>query len=381
MKLYEYESKQIFAKYGIPVPRGFVLERGADIRELLKKHGIEPPVAIKSQVLVGGRGKAGGIKIAKSVEDAAKIAEELFNKPIKGLLPKVLLVEEAVPHEAELYASITMDRAHRRPVVLVSRLGGVDIEEIAKEKPEEIHRAYIDPWIGLRGYMARGLGKKLGLGGKRLQVFERILLAMYQIFVDYDGDLVEINPLAVTSDGLVALDAKIIIDDNALFRHPEIAKRDPAETGEYTELEAKAQRLGFAFVELDGDVGIIGNGAGLTMATMDLVYERGGKPANFLDIGGGASAERVKEALKILYEFPKAKVIFMNIFGGITRCDEVARGIVAAIKEVGQKKPIIVRLTGTNEEEGRKILQEAGLEAFIDPVEAADKAIQLAREG
>ncbi|BEP17405.1 ADP-forming succinate--CoA ligase subunit beta [Pyrofollis japonicus] len=379
MKLYEYESKQIFAKYGIPVPRGFVLERGQSIKELMEKHGIKPPVAIKSQVLVGGRGKAGGIKIARSVEEAEKIAEELFNKPIKGLLPRVLLVEEAVEHEAELYASITMDRARRRPVVLVSRLGGVDIEEIAKEHPEEIHRAYVDPWIGLRGYMARRLGKSLGLSGKRLQLFEKILLAMYNVFVDYDGDLVEINPLAVTSDGLVALDAKIIVDDNALYRHPEIAQRDPAETGEYTELEAKARRLGFAFVELDGDVGIIGNGAGLTMATMDLVYERGGKPANFLDIGGGASAERVKQALEILYEYPKAKVIFMNIFGGITRCDEVARGIVAAIKELGFKKPIVVRLTGTNEEEGRRILKEAGLEAFIDPIEAADKAIELAR--
>ena len=378
MKLFEYEAKNILRKYGVEVPPGVLVGKTDDIEARIREAGLEPPLVVKAQVLVAGRGKAGGIKLVNSVEEAVEVAKKLFETPIKGLKPSYILIEKAVPHEVELYAAIVIDRSERRPVILASRYGGVDIEEIAREKPESIVREYIDPFIGLKGYQARLVGKKIGLQGKALASFASFLQALYRAFVDYDAELAESNPLALVGDKVIPLDARIIVDDNALYRHPELGTRRIEETGEYTEWEVKARKLGLAFVELDGDIGVIGNGAGLTMATMDLVYEYGGRPANFLDIGGCASAELVKTAVGFLFEFPKAKKIFMNIFGGITRCDEVARGIVKAIEELGgMKKPLVIRLSGTNEEEGRRILKEHGIEAFTDPIEAVKKVVSL----
>lgn len=378
MKLFEFEAKEILKKYGVEVPPGVLIRKGENPLAKLKESGLEPPVVVKSQVLVAGRGKAGGIRIAESLEEAAKITEELFETPIKGLKPSYILVEKAIEHEAELYAAIIIDRSERKPVILVSRYGGMDIEEIAREKPESIIRLHVDTEVGLRDYHARNLGKKIGLERKALTSFTNFLKALYRAFMDYDADLAESNPLALVGDKVIPLDVRIIVDDNALFKHTELGERGIEETGEYTEWEVKARKLGLAFVELDGDIGIIGNGAGLTMTTMDLVYEYGGRPANFLDIGGGASAELVKTAVGFLLQFPKAKKIFINIFGGITRCDEVARGVVKALGELGDvKKPLVIRLSGTNEEEGRRILREAGIEAFTDPIEAVKRVVSL----
>ncbi len=378
MKLFEYEAKKILADKGVKIPRGVLVAKGEDPVAKAKEAGLEPPVVVKAQVLVAGRGKAGGIKMAKTWEEVAKYAEELFNKPIKGIVPKLLLIEEAIPHEAELYAAIVIDRSARKPVILASQYGGMDIEEISKEKPESIIRQHVDPFVGLKGYQARLIGKRIGLKGKALASFSKFLTALYEAFTEYDAELAESNPLALVGEEVIPLDARMIVDDNALYRHPELAKERFEESGEYTEWEIKARKIGLAFVELDGDVGIIGNGAGLTMTTMDLVYEYGGKPANFLDIGGGASAELVKTAVSFLMEYPKAKKVFINIFGGITRGDEVARGIVKALQELGQlPKPIVIRLAGTKAEEGRKILEEAGIEAYTDPIEAVKRVIEL----
>ncbi len=378
MKLFEYEAKKILADKGVKIPRGVLVAKGEDPVAKAKEAGLEPPVVVKAQVLVAGRGKAGGIKMAKTWEEVAKYAEELFNKPIKGIVPKLLLIEEAIPHEVELYAAIVIDRSARKPVILASQYGGMDIEEISKEKPESIIRQHVDPFVGLKGYQARLIGKRIGLKGKALASFSKFLTALYEAFTEYDAELAESNPLALVGEEVIPLDARMIVDDNALYRHPELAKERFEESGEYTEWEIKARKIGLAFVELDGDVGIIGNGAGLTMTTMDLVYEYGGKPANFLDIGGGASAELVKTAVSFLMEYPKAKKVFINIFGGITRGDEVARGIVKALQELGQlPKPIVIRLAGTKAEEGRKILEEAGIEAYTDPIEAVKRVIEL----
>jgi len=378
VKLFEFEAKALLRKYGVEVPEGVVIARGEDPLDKITKANLKPPLVVKSQVLVAGRGKAGGIKKADTLEEAAKLVRKLFEKPIKGLKPNYILVEKAIDHEVELYAAIVIDRSERKPVVLASRYGGVDIEEIAREKPESIIKVLIDPGVGLRGYHARMVGKRIGLKGKALASFATFLQALYKVFIDYDADLAESNPLALVGDKVIPLDARVIVDDNALYKHPELGTRRIEETGEYTEWEVKARSQGLVFVELDGDIGIIGNGAGLTMTTMDLVLEFGGRPANFLDLGGGASAELVKKAVGFLFEFPKAKKIFMNIFGGITRCDEVAKGIVKAIEELGgAKKPIVVRLSGTNEEEGRRILKEHGIEAYNDPIEAVKKVINL----
>ncbi len=377
MKLFEYEAKEILARKGVKVPRSVLVTPSDDPIAKMKEAGLTPPVVVKAQVLVAGRGKAGGIKMAKTEEEVRQVVQELFNKPIKGLVPRLLLLEEAIPHEVELYAAIVLDRSARKPVVLASKYGGMDIEEISREKPESIVRQHIDPFIGMKGYQARLIGKRIGLSGKALSSFSRFLTALYNVFVEYDAELAESNPLALVGDEVIPLDARMIVDDNALYRHQELVKEIEL-TGEYTEWEIKARKAGLAFVELDGEVGIIGNGAGLTMTTMDLVYEFGGKPANFLDIGGGASADLVKKAVSFLIEYPKAKKIFINIFGGITRGDEVAKGIVKAMEELGQiPKPIVIRLAGTRAEKGKEILQKAGIEAFTDPIEAVKRVIEL----
>ncbi|GAB6147516.1 ADP-forming succinate--CoA ligase subunit beta [Stetteria hydrogenophila] len=379
MKLFEFEAKEMLRRRGVEVPPGVVVGAGDDVEALVRGAGLEPPLAVKSQVLVAGRGLAGGVRIVGSVEEAVRAARELLETPVKGLRPRFVLVEKAIPHDEELYAAVTIDRGEGRPVVLASRHGGSRVEESAREEPGSVEKVYVDPFLGLRGYQARALGKRIGLTGRALVSFSTFLQALYDVFVEYDAELVEVNPFTVVDGRVIPLDARVIVDDNALYRHPELRASRLEETGEYTELEVEARRLGLAFVELDGEVGIIGNGAGLTMATMDLVYEYGGRPANFLDIGGGASAERVRTAVSFLSGIPRVRSILINVFGGITRCDEVARGIVEAVQGLrGAVKPLVVRLTGTNEDEGRRILREHGIEAYTDLEEAVRRAVSLA---
>ncbi|ESQ24630.1 MAG: succinyl-CoA synthetase, beta subunit [uncultured Acidilobus sp. OSP8] len=378
MKLFEYEAKEIVRKYGFETPRGVIVKEGDDVRKAIESAGVKPPLVVKAQVLVAGRGKAGGVKLAKSVEEAVAIAQQMFRTPIKGIRPSILLIEEAIKHDVELYAGFIIDRAERRPLVLVSRYGGMDLEEIAREHPEAIIKYYIDPEKGLKSYEARLLGKQLGLSGKQLSSFESFLVTLYRVFIDYDAELAESNPLALLPDRVLPLDVRMTIDDNSLYRHPEFEATQKERLGELTEREIAARDKDLAYVELDGDVGIISNGAGLTMTTMDLVYEFGMRPANFLDIGGGAEAEQIKEALEFVMSDPKVKKVFINIFGGITRADEVARGIVMALKDLGDKtKPLVVRLTGTNEELGREILKEVGIEPYTDPLQALEHLRKL----
>lgn len=371
MKLFEYEAKDIIRKYGVETPKGVVVKAGDDVKKAIQDAGLVPPLAVKAQVLVAGRGKAGGIKLVNSVDEAVTASQQLFKTPIKGIKPSILLIEQAIKHDVELYAGIVLDRSERKPLVLVSKYGGMDLEEVAKEHPEAIIKYYVDPYKGLKSYEARSLGKQLGLSGRQLSSFESFLQALYNAFMDYDAELAESNPLALLPDKVLPLDLRIIIDDNSLFRHSEYAVTEKERLGELTEREIAAREKDLAYVELDGDVGVISNGAGLTMATMDLVYEFGMRPANFLDVGGGAEAEHIKDAVEFVMSDPKVKKAFINIFGGITRADEVARGIVMALEELGNKaKPLVVRLTGTNEEQGRDILKKVGITPYSDPLEA-----------
>jgi succinyl-CoA synthetase beta subunit len=374
MKLYEYESKDIAKRYGVTTPRGRLVSTPEEAKRAASELG---SVVIKAQVLVGGRGLAGGVKVAENPEDAYAVAERLLSTSIRGERVEKLLVEEKVCISRELYLSLTVDRATRRPVYLVSEMGGVEIEELAKKYPEKIHRVYVDPGVGYLEYMSREAIQVLKLPWALLQDLSQIMKAMYNIMIDYDAELVEFNPLALTCDNrLVALDAKIIIDDNSLYRRVELQKLYGRDLSEY---EKRAKELGFSYVELDGDIGVISNGAGLTMATMDSILYYGGKPANFLDIGGGARRESVKEAVKLMLNHPRSRVLLVNIFGGITRCDEVAAGIVEAIREVGAVKPIVVRMLGTNEEEGRRILREHGIEVYSEMDDAVKAAVEVAK--
>jgi len=381
MKLHEYEAKELFAKYGVKIPPGKLALTPEEVRKAAEEVG--PPVVLKAQVVVAGRGKAGGIKVAKSVEEAYELSKQMFGMNIKGLTVRKLYVTKYLEVEREMYLSLIIDRAARRLLFLASPVGGVDIEEIAKNTPEKIKRVYVDPFVGLRDYHVRSIVSWLGFspGTAQWQQAASIVQAMYKIAVDYDTELVESNPLALTKEGdVVPLDARVIVDDNALFRHPELEKALEEDPRDVTEFEAYAKKIGFHYVELDGDIGIIGNGAGLTMATMDLVYHFGGRPANFLDIGGGASREVVREAVKVLLNHPRVKVIFINIFGGITRADEVAYGVKEALQATGgATKKIVVRMKGTNEELGRAILAEVGVPLFEDAEEAARKAVELAK--
>jgi succinyl-CoA synthetase beta subunit len=375
MKLYEFESKEIVARYGIPVPRGRVIDKPEEALQVAKELGA---VVLKAQVLIGGRGLAGGIKFANTPEEARDIAIELLSKSIRGEKVNKLLVEEKVCMAKELYLSLTIDRAVRKPVYIVSEMGGVEIEELAKKYPEKVYKLYVDPAIGFTEYIARNALKFLNIPWNYIQDLINIMNAMCKIMMDYDAELVEFNPLALTCDGrLIALDVKIIIDDNSLYKHSALQKLYGRDLSEY---EKKAKDLGFSYVELDGDIGVVCNGAGLTMATMDSILYYGGKPANFLDLGGGAQSERIKEAVKLMLAHPKVKVLLINIFGGITRCDEVAMGIVKAVKEIDISKPIVVRMLGTNEEEGKRILIEHGIQVFSEMDDAVKKAIEIAKQ-
>jgi len=381
LRLYEYEGKEVFKKYGIIVPKGVVISNVGMVKQAIDEVGL--PAVVKAQVLVGGRGKAGGVRIVKSLEEAIEITDRLFKEGVKGVKPRRILIEQAVPIEKELYLSITIDRAKREYIILASTEGGVDIEEIAAKKPEAIVKISVNPLTGLQGYHLRSLSyklKDLGLSSDVASKMRGLAKNLYQIMLDLDADLVEINPLALIKTGeLVALDSKIIIDDNALFKHPDLFESLSEDPRDFTESEIVARKYGFSYVELDGDVGVIANGAGLTMATMDMIAYFGGRPACFLDIGGGANRQRVKEAVKLLLRNPRIKVIMINIYGGITRCDEVAMGIVDAIIETGIRKPLVIRMVGTREEEGIKILREHGMEPYMNDEEAAKRAVAIVR--
>ncbi|UQA62686.1 ADP-forming succinate--CoA ligase subunit beta [Polyangium aurulentum] len=372
MKIHEYQAKQIFARYGIPVPKGepafSVEEAEAAAKRLIEATGI-PVVVVKAQIHAGGRGKGGGVKVAKGgATEARELAEKILGMQLvtvqtgpEGQKVRRLYVEQGLDIDREIYLALTLDRDRRRIAVMASREGGMDIEKVAHDTPEKIHTLHIDPVLGLAGYQARKLAFALGLGAKeQMRQFTKMLDGLYRCFVQEDCNLLEINPLIVTKKGeLVALDGKITFDDNAEVRHPEWADLRDADEEDPVELEAK--RVGISYVSLDGDIGCLVNGAGLAMATMDIILHYGGRPANFLDVGGGASQEQVKKAFQMILRSDKVKGIFVNIFGGIMRCDIVANGVVAATKELGLKVPLVVRLEGTNVEAGRKILDESGL--------------------
>ncbi|MEM4532571.1 MAG: ADP-forming succinate--CoA ligase subunit beta [Desulfurococcaceae archaeon] len=373
MKLYEYEAKNIVKQYGIPIPRGELADNPDKVREIARS--FKGSVVIKSQVLVGGRGLAGGIKSADNPDEAYDIALKLLGSSIRGEVVKQVLVEEKICFEKEYYLSLTVDRSARTLVYLASQLGGVEIEDLVRKHPDKLLKISIDPLIGYKSHYSRIVAMFLNIPRDYWNQIDSIMKSMYNIMIDYDAELVEFNPLAWKCDGgLIALDAKIIVDDNSLYKHPDLLQKYGRELGLY---EKKARELGFSYVELDGDIGVIANGAGLTMATMDTILLYGGKPANFLDVGGGASRDRVREAVKLLLTHPHVKVLLINIFGGITRCDEVAHGIVEAYNEVKTNIPLVIRLLGTNEEEGRRILADYGFNVYSEIDDAVKKAIEL----
>ncbi len=376
MKLHEYQSKQIFAKYGVPVPKGRVAATAVEARQIAEELGGR--VVVKSQVLVGGRGKAGGIRLAKSPKEAEEVAAAILSMEIKGLPVRKVLVDPAANIEQEIYLGITNDRAARRPVFMASAAGGVDIEEVARTMPEKIIKVHIDPLLGLRDYQARDIAVGIDLPKDYWKQFAEICRGLYHAYVDCDATLAEINPLVILKEKtLAALDGKMLLDDNALFRHPDLAEM--RDVDEEAPAETEARKYGLSFIKLDGSIGCMVNGAGLAMTTMDIVKLFGGEPANFLDIGGGASADKVAAAMRIILADKNVRAILFNVFGGITRCDEVARGILAALKEVKPKIPMIVRLVGTNAEEGRKLLADAKMITAKTLADAAKKSVAAAK--
>ena len=376
MKLHEYQSKQIFAKYGIPIPKGRVAATASEAKAIAEELGGR--VVLKSQVLVGGRGKAGGVKLAKDPEEAEQLATQILAMEIKGLPVRKVLVDEAAVIDKEIYFSITNDRAARKPVMIASAAGGMEIEEVAAKTPEKIVKLHIDPLLGLRDYQARDIAASIDLPRDYWKDFNKIAIGLWQVYEETDASLAEINPLVITKDKrIIALDGKMIIDDNAMFRHADLAEM--RDLDEEVPAETEARKYGLTYIKLDGDIGCMVNGAGLAMTSMDIVKLFGGEPANFLDIGGGAGADKVAAAMRIILSDPNVKAVLFNIFGGITRCDEVARGILTAMKEVKPKVPMVVRLVGTNAEEGRKLLADAKMITAETLADAAKKAVAAAK--
>jgi len=384
MKIHEYQAKQIFARYGVPIPSGEVAATPEEARSAAARLGRE--VVVKAQIHAGGRGKGGGIRKAADAEEAEKHARALLGQPLvtpqtgqDGRIVRRVLIEETLPIERELYLGIVIDRAQARVVVMASAAGGVEIEEVAREQPEAILKAVVDPLTGLESFQARQLAFGLGLKDELVKQAGRLLAGLYRAFLETDASLAEINPCVVTRDGrLVALDAKINFDDNAVFRHPDL--RELRDLNEEEPLEVEASKYSLNYIKLDGNVGCMVNGAGLAMSTMDIIQLAGGQPANFLDVGGGASAEQVKHAFEILVRDPNVKAVLINIFGGILRCDRLATGVVAAARELQLGVPIVVRMEGTNVEKGREILRKSGLNFTVaeDMADAAKKVVQLA---
>jgi len=378
VKLYEFQAKGVFAEHGIPVPRGEVAASPIEARAVAERLGGR--VVVKAQVHTGGRGKLGFIKLAGTPDEAAQHAQAMIGAQIKGLTVSRVLVEEAIDIATEYYLSVTIDRTSKRAIMMASAEGGVDIEEVAEHTPEKIIKLPIDPAYGPLDFQMRDLATDAGFDQKASRAIGAIGRKLYDIMVATDASLVEINPLVVTGSGaVIAADAKFDVDDNALFRQKKLAEH--REESEEDPLEAEAHRRGATYVHLDGDIGIIGNGAGLVMMTLDLVTRAGGRPANFLDIGGGARAESVKEAIEIVLMDPNVKGILFNIFGGITRGDEVAQGILAGTASLDIKVPIVVRMAGTRSEEGRRLLEGTNLTPAAGPIEAAEKIIELAYAG
>ena len=386
MKIHEYQAKSILSQYGVRIPTGEVAETAEKAYEIAKEIG--PRVVVKAQIHAGGRGKGGGVKLANTPEEALERAQEIIGMNLvthqtgpEGKIVKRILVEEALDIAKELYIGIVIDRAKEAPVVMASSEGGMEIEKVAAETPELIFKEYINPGTGFLPFQARKLAFRLGLEGNTFKQAVKFLLALYNAFESTDASLAEINPLLITSQGdVLALDAKMNFDDNALVRHPNI--KEMRDLDEEDPLEVEASKFDLNYIKLDGNVGCMVNGAGLAMATMDIIMYSGGMPANFLDVGGGVSEEAVKNAFKILTSDKDVKAALINIFGGIVRCDLVANGIVKAAKELELKIPMVVRLEGTNVEQGKKILDESGLAFFSasSMKEAAEKIVPLASE-
>lgn len=369
MKLYEYLAKERLARYGIPTPGGRVAQTPAEARRIAEEIG---PCAVKAQVLVGGRGKAGGIKLAETPDEAEARAREILGMNLKGHVVERVLVEPKLSIDQELYLSIAIDTTAKRPLIMASASGGVNIEEVPEEK---ICKQTVDIQVGAHPYLGRAFARRLGLKGDLARQFADLLVRLYRLYRECDAELVEINPLAVVGDRLIAADGRLNIDDDALFRHTDLPR-----VQEGTELEQRVRELGLAYVELDGDIAVMANGAGMAMATLDVLQHYGGRPANFLDAGGGAAVEPTARAIEILLA-TNPRAMFINIFGGITRCDDVANAIVQVQRSRGIPVPLVVRLVGTNEAEGVRILREAGIQAHREMGQAAQQVVELARAG
>jgi succinyl-CoA synthetase beta subunit len=385
MKIHEYQAKAILAKFGVPVPRGEVVLKKDEARAVAERLGTRV-VVVKAQIHAGGRGKGGGVKLAKSPDEAATLAEQILGMKLvtpqtgeEGRIVRRLLIEEGLDVKRELYLGVLVDRTVGAPIFMASAAGGMEIEEVAKDRPEAILREVIDPATGFQPYQARKLAFGLSLTPEQVNVAVPFFQSLYRAFVETDASMLEINPCVVTGDGkLVALDAKVTFDDNALYRHPEF--KDLRDLDEETPLEVEASKFKLNYIKLDGDIACMVNGAGLAMATMDIIKLSGGSPANFLDVGGGASEEQVKNAFRILLSDPNVKAVFVNIFGGILRCDVLASGVVNAAKELKFKIPVVVRMEGTNVQQGKEILKHSGLNfAVADGMkDGAEKAVALA---
>ena len=385
MKIHEYQGKAILAKYGVPVPRGEVAFNKAEARAVAEKLGTKV-VVVKAQIHAGGRGKAGGVKLAKSVDEAESLADRILGMNLvtpqtgeEGRIVRRLLIEEGLDIQRELYLGILVDRATGMPVFMASTAGGMEIEEVAKEHPDAILRVTIPAATGFQPHHARTIAFGLGLAPEMVSVAVPFLQSLYRAFLETDASLIEINPLIVTGDGrLVALDAKVTIDDNALYRHPEF--KELRDLDEESPLEVEASKFKLNYIKLDGTIGCMVNGAGLAMATMDIIKHSGGSPANFLDVGGGASEDQVKNAFRILLSDPNVKAVFVNIFGGILRCDVLASGVVNAAKELKFTVPVVVRMEGTNMQQGQEILRTSGLNFTVASgmKDGAEKVVKLA---
>lgn len=379
MKLFEYEAKDIFRAFKMPTPPGGVAKTPEEAKKRAAEVG--KPVAVKAQVLAGKRGKAGGVKFADTPEQAEKYAKEILAMRINDLPVEAVLIEEKLSIQQEIYAGITVDRNERKYIVIGSAAGGMSIEELAEESPEKIIKMHIDPDLGFQSYEAREMAIAMGFKGKQISQLGSFFLTLWNIVNAYDVELTEINPLILTTDGrFLAADARLNIDDNSLYRHQDFIQKIKREPIEQNEREHLATENDMAYVELDGNIACICNGAGLTMATLDAVSLYGGKASTFLDLGGGADAKRVEKGIEIAMMYPKVKAILVNIMGGITRCDEVAKGILSARKDGDITVPLVIRMVGTNEKEGQEILNGAGIPFLKTMEEAASKVVELARE-
>jgi succinyl-CoA synthetase beta subunit len=385
MKIHESQAKVILAKFGVPVPRGEVVFKKDEARAAAQRLGT-PVVVVKAQIHAGGRGKAGGVKLARSVDEAATHATNILGMKLvtpqtgeEGRIVRRLLIEEGLDIKRELYVSILVDRAVGAPIFMASTAGGMEIEEVAHDNPEAILKQEIDPAIGFQPFQARKIAFGLGLTGDQIGNAVKFFTALYNAFVETDASMIEINPCIVTGDGkLIALDAKVTFDDNALYRHPEY--KELRDLDEETPLEVEASKFKLNYIKLDGNIACMVNGAGLAMATMDIIKLTGGSPANFLDVGGGASEEQIKNAFRILISDPNVKAVFVNIFGGILRCDVLATGVVKAAKELQIKIPVVVRMEGTNVKAGKQILTDSGLNFTVAEgmKDGAEKVVALA---